>query len=154
MKIDNASLTSTVSNSQISDKRDEEKLKSFTDALDSAKESGDDDKLKEVSQQFEAFFINSIFKSMRQSADWGEGMTEKSHARGIYEGMMDEKMSDEIATGRGIGISDMIYKQMAKRYNAVERVDEVASEAQNASDKSETKDKEKTSEVKSLDLKG
>jgi len=154
MKIDNASLTSTVSNSQISDKRDEEKIKSFSDALDSAKESGDDDKLKEAAQQFEAFFINSIFKSMRKSADWGEGMTEKSHARGIYEGMMDEKMSDEIATGRGIGIGDMIYKQMAKRYNAVETLGEVAPEAQNASEKSETKDKEKTPEVKSLDLKG
>tara|TARA_Y100000588_G_scaffold231786_1_gene245516 strand:+ start:374 stop:820 length:447 start_codon:yes stop_codon:yes gene_type:complete len=147
MKIDSSSMISSTLSDQITNKKDEEKLKSFSDALDKAKDEGDDDKLKEVSQQFEAFFINQIFKSMRNSAQWGEGLIEKSHARSTYESMHDERLADEISTGRGIGISDLIYKQMSKRYD-------IGSEAVKVDDDkkdSETgQDEEKTT---SLDIK-
>ena len=148
MKIDSAALTQTTANSQVSSKQDEQKLKSFSDSLEKAKDEGDDDELKKAADQFEAFFLNEIFKSMRKSSEWGEGLTEKSHARGIYESMFDEKISDEISTGRGIGIGDMIYKQMSKQYGKSDAVtDQVESD-----DKKEIEDVVKTS--KSIDIKG
>lgn len=116
MKIDSTSLINSTLADQVSSKKDEEKLQSFSDALDKAKESGDEEELKKVSQEFEAFFIREIFKSMRNSAQWGEGLIEKSHARSTYESMHDEKLADEISGGRGIGIADMLFKQMSRSY--------------------------------------
>ena len=141
-------ISSTLSD-QISNKKEEEKLKTFSDALDKAKEDGDDEKLKKVSQQFEAFFINEIFKSMRNSTKLGEGLVEKSHARTTYEGMLDEKMSDEISSGQGIGISDLIYKQMSRRYDI--GTDTASNESSEKND-SDTPDNEKKTE--SIDVKG
>lgn len=138
MKIDSSSLISSSISSQISDAQSDEKLESFSDALEKAKENGDDEDLKKVSQQFEAFFINEIFKSMRKASDWGEGLTEKSHARGMYESMLDENLSDEIASGKGIGIADLIFKQMSKQYDI----------ASSGSDEDETPDQDKTLDIK------
>lgn len=149
MKIDSTSLISSTADSQISGKKSEEELKSFSDALDKAKESGDNEELKKVSQQFEAFFINEIFKSMRKSSDWGGSIVEKSHARGVYESMFDEKISDEISQGRGIGIGDMIYKQMLNSYGAESQ------QAANApNDIENDNDSTDDEQPKSLDLKG
>lgn len=150
MKIDSSTLISSTLSDQISNKKDEEKLKSFSDALDKAKDEGDSEKLKQVSQQFEAFFVNQIFKSMRNSAQWGEGLLEKSHARSTYESMHDERLADEISSGRGIGIGDLIYKQMSRRYQVGE---EAVQPDQKDSDSETASDDDKKKAV-NLDLKG
>ncbi len=152
MKIDATSISST-GKSQVSGMKDDEELKSFSDALKEAKDSGEDEKLKKAAQNFEAFFINSIFKNMRNSQSWGEGLTEKSHARGIYEGMMDEKISDEISTGRGIGIGDMIYKQMSKSYGAEVVVSSDGNVKDEEADKTKNDVKDNDGKI-SLNIKG
>ncbi len=138
MKIDGSSLIGSSTSNQIASTQSDEKLESFSEALEKAKENGDDEDLKKVSQQFEAFFINEIFKSMRKASDWGDGLTEKSHARGMYESMLDENLSDEISSGKGIGIADLIFKQMSKQYDI----------SSSNSDGDENDDQEKTLDVK------
>ncbi len=144
MRIDSSSLLTSDVSTKVSSTQDDEKIKSFSDALEKAQEEGDDEELKKVSQQFEAFFINEIFKSMRKSSEWGEGLTEKSHARGMYESMLDEKFSDEIASGKGIGMADLIYKQMSKQYS-------ISSKSEVASGEADTEDDD---EQTSVDIKG
>ena len=129
-------------------RKEEEKLQSFSDEFDKAKESGDADELKKVSQEFEAFFIREIFKSMRNSSQWGEGLIEKSHARSTYESMHDEKLADDISQGRGIGISDMLFKQMLKSYGIESETAQNITD--NETDNTETDDDEDTA----LDVKG
>lgn len=138
MKIDGSSLIGSSTSNQIASTQSDEKLESFSEALEKAKENGDDEDLKKVSQQFEAFFINEIFKSMRKASDWGDGLTEKSHARGMYESMLDENLSDEISSGKGIGIADLIFKQMSKQYDI----------SSSNSDGDENDDQEKTLDIK------
>ena len=144
MKVDGSALISQMTDSQVKNIKESEEMKSFEDALEKAKATGDAEGLKKVSEEFEAFFIRQIFKSMRQSSQWGEGLFEKSHGREMYEGMFDDELANEISKGRGIGIGDMIYKQMSKQY-AMEPVS-----------KKDTEENDKTSDnqTKSLDIKG
>jgi len=147
MKIDSTSQISSTLADQVSNKQSEEKLKSFSDTLDKAKENGDADELKKVAQQFEAFFLNEIFKSMRTSSSWGEGLTEKSHARSTYESMHDQTLSDDISEGRGIGISDMIFKQMSKSYG-------IGTESAQNTAELDDKKNDKEADTSGLDIKG
>lgn len=152
MRIDNSALLTGTLSDKVSSKKEEEKLKSFSDTFEKAKADGDADQLRKASQQFEAFFINEIFKTMRKSSDWGESLIEKSHARKNFESMHDEKLADEISSGQGIGISDMIFKQMSKRYGIGDEAVQV--EAVSQSDKAKTDEEDSEDIQTSLDLKG
>lgn len=74
----------------------------------------DPEKLMAVCKEFEAVFINIMLKQMRSTVVEG-GLTEKSHARKIFEEMQDEKMSQELAKGQGIGLAQYLYKQMQRQ---------------------------------------
>ncbi len=80
----------------------------------------------------------------------GEGLTEKSHARSTYESMHDQTLSDEISEGRGIGISDMIFKQMSKSYGIGT---ESAQATPESTDKKSNENPEET-KTSGLDIKG
>ena len=89
---------------------------------------------------------------MRKSSDWGESLVEKSHARKNFESMHDEKLADEISSGQGIGISDMIFKQMSKRYGIGDTYVQADPVSRVESESSEDEDSQ---DIKSgLDLKG
>ncbi len=152
MRIDNSALLTGSLSDQVSSKKEEEKLKSFSDTFEKAKDSGDADKLRKASEQFEAFFINEIFKTMRKSSDWGENLIEKSHARKNFESMHDEKLADEISSGQGIGISDMIFKQMSKRYGIGDEA--IASEQVSQSDQDKDQKNDSEDRPAKLDIKG
>ncbi|ABR46601.1 Rod binding protein-like protein [Alkaliphilus metalliredigens QYMF] len=68
--------------------------------------------LKEVTQDFEAVFINMMLKQMRATVSEG-GLTEKSYGRGIFEEMQDENMAEVMSKGRGIGIAQELYRQLS-----------------------------------------
>lgn len=116
------SITPPVSNSaqttNINKSVDE--AESFKKALEKAKNSNDDEALKKVCQEFESIFVNMMFKTMNEASGFDEGedaLIEKSYGRGIFEDMKDEELAKKIAKGGGIGIGDMMYKQL-KKYTA------------------------------------
>ncbi|KAB3526662.1 rod-binding protein [Alkaliphilus serpentinus] len=72
----------------------------------------DSKRLMEVCQQFEAIFVNMMFKQMRATVIDG-GLTEKSNARDIYQSLHDEQLSEEISKGQGIGLAKELYNQLS-----------------------------------------
>ena len=94
--------------------------KKFESILQEVASSKQEKELKEACQNFEALFLNMIFKSMRNTIQKSELMGE-SFATNMYEDMLYEKFSEEAAKDRGIGIGDMLYKQLSKN---LERGDE------------------------------
>ncbi len=67
---------------------------------------------REVGQQFEAFFIQMMLKSMR---DAGEGLKSglwESSAGDSYEEMFDAELSSSLAKSQGIGIADWLVQQL------------------------------------------
>lgn len=73
-------------------------------------ESGDA-ALREVAGQFEALFIQTLLKNMRD-ASIGEGLFGDSEEHKMYESMLDQQLSLEMASGKGIGIAEMLVRQL------------------------------------------
>lgn len=97
-----------------------DEAENFKKALEKAQNSNDDEGLKKVCEEFESIFVNMMFKTMSEASGFDEGedaLIEKSYGRGIFEDMRDEELSKKIADGGGIGIADMMYKQL-KKYTA------------------------------------
>jgi flagellar protein FlgJ len=67
--------------------------------------------LDKASREFESLLLNFMIREMRatvpESALFPESMAEE-----IFTGMLDEKISAEMAQNGGIGISRMIFEQL------------------------------------------
>ncbi len=67
--------------------------------------------LREVAGQFEALFLQSMLKNMRQSS-LADPIFGSSGQHDMYQEMMDQQLSLEMAGGRGIGLADMLVRQL------------------------------------------
>ena len=92
----------------------------FKQTLDNAINSGQDDELKEACTEFESYFLNMMFKSMRKTVVSNGGILGKSNAEKIFQDMLDEQMTDKMAKQGGIGLADMMYKQLSRQNNAID----------------------------------
>ncbi len=96
------------------------KAKSEIDALQkfatSAQETGDLESLKKVAKDFEEIFINMLMKSMRSTIE-ESGLMEKSSQRGMFEGMLDEEFTKKMVESGGIGIQEMMVRQLSRYVN-------------------------------------
>ena len=86
----------------------------FEKRLKAAAEKGNDTELKEVCQEFEGIFINMMYKQMRATVPKSDYL-QSDAATEIFNSMLDEKLCDAAAQ-KGIGLGDMMYKQMSKQY--------------------------------------
>ncbi len=96
------------------------KTDNFKQTLDNAINSGQDDELKEACTEFESYFLNMMFKSMRKTVVCNGGIFVKSNAEKIFQDMLDEQMTDKMAKQGGIGLADMMYKQLSRQNNAID----------------------------------
>lgn len=113
----------------------------FDDILKKASEAGDSEKLREVCDQFESIFINMMFKNFRGTLS-DDSLVPRGQGEKIFEGMLDEEMSNEMAKSGSFGISNVMYQQLSKQYGF---------------DEEDVKTKETTEEKPtkvSIDLKG
>ncbi len=148
MKIDN-SVISGAYKTAVTQEKTAMEADGFKDMLEKAAEGNDLTKLKEASQEFEAFFINTLFKEMRKTIQ-ESGLTEKSQATTTFEDMLDEEMSKTISKTGGLGLADMIYNNMVKVYANNAAISEDVKEK--SDEDSESKSDE--NEPISIDIKG
>jgi flagellar protein FlgJ len=71
----------------------------------------DPQQLKAVTQQFEAVFIQQMFKEMRNTIPDG-GMIEKDNADDIYTQLQDAEAAKVMAQQGGIGLADLMLQQL------------------------------------------
>lgn len=118
MKIDGLGILDTYQ-SQANAQQQTAETDSFKSVMEQAAGSGDMEKLKEACEQFETYFINTLFKQMRSSAA-SYSVEEKSQARAYFEGMLDDELSKEMTKSGGVGIADMLYDNLKRAYAASE----------------------------------
>lgn len=87
----------------------------FEKRLKAAAEKGDDAELKQVCKEFEGIFISMMYKQMRSTVPKSDYLQSDS-ATEIFNSMLDDELCNA-ASQRGIGLGDMLYKQMAKQYS-------------------------------------
>jgi len=69
------------------------------------------DGLKAKCREFEAIFLQQMFKEMRSSIPRG-GLLDEGMEQNLYEEMMDAEAAKALAFGRGIGIAEGLYRQL------------------------------------------
>ncbi len=85
---------------------------SFQDALQTAIDNGSDEDLKEACYEFEAYFLNLMLSTMRNTIDYDDGLFARSDAEEKFQDMLDEEVTKQAASSGGIGLADMMYKQL------------------------------------------
>lgn len=80
-------------------------------ALRAGAEKNDPAVLREVAGQFEALFIETLLKSMRE-ASLGDPLIGDSEQHEMYQGMLDQQLAVEMSSGKGIGLAEMLVRQL------------------------------------------
>ena len=68
--------------------------------------------IEKVSRDFESVFLNKLLSTMRKTIP-KSGLLD-SYASDMFQSMMDEEMSKEMAKDKGMGMGEMIYNDLSK----------------------------------------
>jgi len=68
--------------------------------------------IRTVAEQFEAMFTRMMLKSMRDAI--GPDPMFGSNQEQMYQGMADDQLSVQLAKGKGLGLADMLVRQLQK----------------------------------------
>jgi flagellar protein FlgJ len=79
--------------------------------------------IKSVAQQFEAIFLQSLLKSMRDATPQ-DGMMDSEQTR-MYTSMLDQQLSQSLSA-RGIGLADIMARQLSRNSAATSPFDTAA----------------------------
>jgi len=85
--------------------------KTFEDTLKKAYSDGDKEKLKGVCKEYEGLLLQMMYKQMKRTIPESE-LLPPSSGREIFQDMLDDELIDS-ATQRGIGISEVLYRQLS-----------------------------------------
>jgi len=87
--------------------------------IDLAALQGDDRELFAAAQEFEAFFLNMLFREMRNTVNREDGLFPVSRGEQIFQEMLDEERAAAASRNGGIGLAEMIFRQMSRSSNTV-----------------------------------
>ncbi len=89
--------------------------------LDGVKGTASKDELMDACRQFEAYFVEQMFKSMMKT-DPSEGNTSNytSTMMDYYKDQMVQSMAEESTAQGGFGLAQMLYEQMKRNYGVSE----------------------------------
>jgi len=76
------------------------------------RDANDPATLREVARQFESIFTKMMLSSMRQ-ASFGDPLFGSDQAD-MYQDMMDDQLAVQLSQGRGLGLADMLIRQLSQ----------------------------------------
>ena len=76
-----------------------------------------DEKLHEVADLYEKHFLREMLKGMRSTVHEG-GFVQANQAEKIFSEQLDDQYVEKWGEKGGIGLSDMIYKQLVEKFGA------------------------------------
>jgi len=85
-----------------------------------AKKARDLESLRQSTREFEALYVNEMFKAMRKTIPEG-GLIEKSMSQDIYQEMIDMERARSTSDGNGIGLGKAMFDQL--RYLIEDRIE-------------------------------
>jgi flagellar protein FlgJ len=78
---------------------------------------GSPETLRAVARQFESLFAQMLIKSMRATS-FGDGLMDSEQSE-FYRDMFDQQISVELTQGRGLGLADILMRQLSGLEGAV-----------------------------------
>jgi flagellar protein FlgJ len=107
---------SIISNTIIQSEKSKIADDSFEKRLETAMAKNDGQEMKKACKEFESIFLSMLYKQMKASIPKSE-LFPKDAGTDMFESMLDEKLVEEAAKGRGIGLADTLYKQLSSQLN-------------------------------------
>ena len=77
----------------------------------------EDQKLRDVSRQFESLLINDLVSQMRKTVVKG-GFVPESQAERVYQSMLDTEYAIAMAQSDQVGLSALVYEHLLRTLNA------------------------------------
>lgn len=77
-----------------------------------------DTELRKAVEEFEALLINQMLKSMRETVEKGD-LFHGGSGEEIYTSMLDSELSREMSRAGGIGLAEMLLKQLEREEGSV-----------------------------------
>ena len=68
--------------------------------------------MEKVARDFESVFVNKLLESMRKAIP-KSGLLDSS-ALDMYQSMMDQEMSKNMSERKGMGLGEMVYKDLSR----------------------------------------
>ena len=87
---------------------------------------GSEKNMEKVARDFESVFINKLFESMREAIPKSDLFD--SSAMDMFQSMTDQEMAKNMAERKGMGIGEMVYKDLS-RIDKVSRGESITSSA-------------------------
>src|ERR1051325_6767514 len=72
----------------------------------------EDPKLREAAQDMESLFVTQMLQAMRQTVP-ESGLLGSGSGQKLFRDMLDQELAKEISHGSGLGIGEMLYRQLA-----------------------------------------
>lgn len=116
-KINNSSINNTLDNTKNKVTDD-----SFESRLKNAMSTKDDKELKKVCNDFEGLLMNMMYKEMKATVQKSD-LIPKDSGTDIFNSMLDDKLMEEASKSHGVGLADMLYKQLSKQLKATVKPD-------------------------------
>lgn len=93
----------------------QQKLDALSNQKDSIKTSRD---IEKAASGFEALLLQEMMQSMWNTVEFTDMLGEKSNEADIYRDMLNQAIADSTASGRGIGVKEMMQKELLKTVKA------------------------------------
>ena len=87
------------------------------DAAAAERIAQEDKKLRKVCQDMEAVFLNMLMSQMRASIP-ADPLLGDSNAKKIIQSMLDTEMTKDMAKSGGMGLGNMLYRQLSPTLHA------------------------------------
>ncbi len=113
MNINSLNPNLSIDKQNISAIQQNNKSKEFATILEKASKEKDEKALHKAAEDFESVFIKMMLDSMRKTID-KNGLIPKSHGEEIFESMLDQTYAERLANAGGIGLADMMYKELSQ----------------------------------------
>lgn len=78
------------------------------------KVDGEDARLRQACSDFQAIFIKQMLDTMRKTVH-KDGLLQGGQAEEIFEDMLYDEYAKKMSENAGLGLDDMIYKQLSTR---------------------------------------
>ena len=92
--------------------------------------------LKEAARQFESLFTQMLLKSMREAnQSFGEDSLFGSDQADMYQDMFDDQIAMQMSKGKGLGLADMLVRQLQGGVGATSQGQEAAATSSTQSPK-------------------
>ena len=125
MDISGISSTSGSNGVSVSAQLQDNNVERFSDILQRTVNSAGEQEMsraqiREASEMFEAHFLQMMFREMRRTNFNEDGFFSRNNAENIWTEMLDEVVAEQASqTNGGMGLADMIYRQMTLRYRDI-----------------------------------